>query len=415
MTGAPASATIAVVGAGIVGVAAALHLRRLGHDVVLIDREGPAAGASFGNGGILARCALLPVAKPGLWRGAPGMLLSRDGPLFLRPASLPGLLPWMRRFIASAAPARVEAAVRALAPLLLDSVDQHQALAADTPAARYIRPTDYLYLYRDRRAFLADRLTWDTRRAMGIAWTELEGEALRAREPGLSDARRFGAAMPGHAVIADPGAYVSALADAFRAAGGRLERAAVTALVPDDTGVTLRTEGADLRAGHVVLAAGAWSHRLAAPLGATVPLAAERGYHVDLAQAQGGPRHPLMDAERMMVLVPMAGRVRLAGLAEFAHLNAPPSRAPEGVLTRGVCELFPDLRHETATPWMGPRPTTSDSLPVIGALPGSRRVIAAYGHQHVGLTAGPATGRLVAGLLSGRTPNLDLTPYRADR
>jgi D-amino-acid dehydrogenase len=409
------AAPVAVVGAGIVGVATALHLQRLGLDAVLIDREGPAAGASYGNGGILARASILPVATPGLWREAPGMLLSRDGPLYLQWSNLPRLLPWLVRFLATATQVRTEAAVRALAPLLLDSLDQHQALAERTPAARFIRPTDYIYLYRDRRAYEADTLTWSQRRAVGVTWTELEGAALRDREPNLSDARRFGVAMPDHGIITDPGAYVTALAEAFAAAGGRITRAVVRALVPDDSGVTLRTEGADIRASHVVLATGAWSQRLAAPLGATVRLAAERGYHVEIPGVEHGPRHALMDATRKMVLVPMEGRVRLAGLVEFAALEAPASTRPPRLLHRGVAELFPGVRREGMTTWMGPRPTTTDSLPVIGAVPASRRVIAAYGHQHVGLTGGAATGRLVAGLVAGRHPNLDLSPYRPDR
>ncbi|KAA5606905.1 FAD-binding oxidoreductase [Roseospira marina] len=407
---------VVVVGAGIVGVASALHLCRLGYPVVLVDREGPAAGASYGNGGILARCSILPVATPGLWRDAPRMLLSRDGPLFLRWAALPRLLPWLIRFMATATPARLDAAVRALAPLLLDSLDQHQALAEGTDAAPFIRPTDYVFLYRDRAAYERDCLTWTHRHAAGLTWRELEGEALRALEPDLSPmARRFGVAMPDHAVITDPGAYVEALAEAVVAAGGRFERAMVRALEPDETGVTVRTEGADLRASHVVLATGAWSDRLARPLGATVRLAAERGYHLELAAAEGGPRHPLMDAARKMVLVPMEGRLRAAGLVEFADLEAPAASGPTTVLNRGVAELFPGLRHQGTSTWMGPRPPPTDSVPVIGALPGARRVIAAYGHQHIGLTAGAATGRLVADLVAGRHPNIDLSAYRPDR
>jgi len=406
---------VAIVGAGAVGVASALTLRRLGYEVVLIDREGPAAGASYGNGGILARASVLPVATPGLWRTAPGMLLSQDGPLFLRWSSVPRLLPWLVRFMATATHARTEATVRALAPLLLDSLDQHQALAAGTAAERFIKPTDFMYLYRNRRAFLADSLTWTQRRAVGVTWTELEGAALREREPNLSEARGFGAAMPGHGVIGDPGAYVTALAQAFVDAGGRIERAMVRAVEPDGAGVTLRTDGADIRASHVVLAAGAWSQRLARPLGATVLMAAERGYHVELAAAEGGPCHPLMDATRKMVLVPMDGRLRLAGLVEFASVDAPASSKPPQVLHRGVAELFPALRHDGVSTWMGPRPTTTDSLPVIGALPGSPRVIAAYGHQHVGLTAGAATGHLVAGLIAGLNPKIDITAFRPNR
>lgn len=405
-----------VVGAGIVGVATALSLRRLGCDVVLVDRVGPGAGASSGNGGILARCAVVPVTTPGLWRTAPGLMLRRDGPLFVRWGGLVGLLPWLARYLAQATPARTAATARALAPLLLDSLDAHQALAAGTPAARYLRPTDYLYLYRDRRAFEADAFAWRLRAAAGLTWTELDRAALAAREPALSRARGFAVALPDHGIVTDPGAYVAALAAAFVAADGRIETAAVRALVPDADGVTLRTEAGDLRAGHVVVAAGVEADRLARPLGATVPLAAERGYHLELANAAPGPLHPMMDAARKMVVTPMDGRVRLAGLVELGgRPGAPPAARPPRLLARGAAELFPDLRHAGATPWAGARPSTPDSLPVLGPLPASGRVVAAYGHQHVGLTAGATTGRLVAALLTGHRPNLDLAPYRPDR
>jgi D-amino-acid dehydrogenase len=412
---APDAPPVAVIGAGIVGVAVALSLRRRGVPVVLIDREGPGAGASHGNGGILARCAFIPVNTPDLWRTAPGMMLSRDGPLFVRGAALPRLMPWLWRFLANATRSRAEAVARQTAPLLLDSLDQHLALAEGTPAARFIRPTDYLYLYRDRAGYEADRFTWTLRRQAGMTWTELDEGALRAREPDLSGVRRFGVALPDHGIITDPGAHVAALAEAFADAGGRIVRASVRAVEPDDGGVTLRTDGADIRAGHAVIAAGAWSDVLARPLGARVRLEAESGYHVDLAGANGGPRHPVMDASRKMVVVPMEGRVRLAGLVEFAGLDAAPARAPTDLLHRGVADLFPALRHDGATPWTGPRPATTDSLPVIGTLPASARVVAAYGHQHVGLTAAARTGRMVADLLTGRPVDIDLAPFRPDR
>jgi D-amino-acid dehydrogenase len=411
-----ADAPVAVIGAGIIGTAIALTLCRRGRSVVLVDRDRPGAGASHGNGGILARCAIVPVNAPGLWRSAPGMLMAPDGPLFLRPGALLALLPWMAAFLSNATGPRCARTAEALAPLLLSSLDDHRALAANTAAAAFIHPTDYLYLYRDRAAFAADRTTWTLRARAGLTWQELDETALREREPALSDARRFAIAQPGHGIVTDPGQHVAALAGAVADAGGRVQTGVrVRALEPDNDGVTLVTDGAPLRASQAVIAAGAWSQTLARPLGVSVRLTAERGYHLDLTDAAPGPRHPLMDAERKMVVTPMQGRVRLAGLVEFAAADAPAARRPVDLLRRGGAELFPTMRHGEAVPWVGPRPATTDSLPVLGPVPASGRIFAAYGHQHIGLTAAATTARLVADAVCGSAPDIDLSPYRPDR
>ena len=413
----PGSARIAVVGAGMVGVSCALHLQRLGAPVTLIDRQEPGGvdAASYGNGGVLARCAVVPVATPGILLKAPFMLMSADGPLFLRWSYLPRLLPWLVPYLRSSRRSSVEHIARHLAPLLFDSVDEHRALAQGTDAARRVRSCEYLYLYESRNAFERDAFGWGLRREHGFEWDTLQGNEIREFDPALSPKSEFAVVLKDHGMVADPGGYVSDLAKGFAAAGGDVVRANIEQVETGDFGVVLKTGGDDIEADKVVVAAGAWSHLLAGKLGANVPLESERGYHLELAGANTRPRVPVMDAARKFVAVPMDDALRLAGVLEFGGLDAPASNGPPDLLLRGAKAMLPGLEYEAKRTWMGHRPAPVDSLPVIGPAPASDQVYFAYGHHHVGLTAGPKTGRILAQHVMGLQSNVDLDAYRCDR
>jgi D-amino-acid dehydrogenase len=410
---------VAVIGAGIVGVATAIRLRGEGVAVTLIDRSGPGAGASFGNGGVLASCAVVPVTTPGLIAKAPRMLLDPDQPLFLRWSYLPRLAPWLARYLRHCDAAQVRRISRALAGLIGDSLADHQALSAGTPAARYVVESDYLYLYRDRRAFEADAFAWGLRRDAGFAWEELEDAAPRAYDPAFAPDLRFAARMGGHGRISDPGAYVRALADHATALGARLVRAEVTDVARDGdrlTGLRLVADGREetLRCDAAVLAAGAWSKRLARAMGVDAPLESERGYHLDLWKPSIRLRAPVMIAAGKFVATPMEGRMRLAGVVEFGGLEAPPSRAPFDLLLRQAVRAFPGLAWAEAREWMGHRPAPADSIPLIGPAP-LKGAWMGFGHHHVGLTGGPRTGLWLARMIAGRAPNIDLAPFAPAR
>lgn len=413
-TGSP---RIAVVGAGIVGVSCALHLQRLGASVIMIDRQEPGHvdAASSGNGGILARSAVVPVATPGILLKAPTMLFTADGPLFLRWSYVPRLLPWLVPYLRSSSRANVEHIARHLAPLLFDSVEEHRALAQGTEAGRWLHSCEYLYLYKNRDAYERDAFGWGLRHEHGFEWETLQDEAIREFDPALSPQYDFAVLLKDHGMIVNPGSYVSDLAKGFAAAGGEVIRANIKQVDTGAEGVVLKTDGKDIQADKVVIAAGAWSHLLAAKLGANVPLETERGYHLELSGAKGLPSVPVMDAARKFVATPMDGTLRLAGILEFGGLEAPASRGPTDLLLRGAKAMLPGLEYDSKETWMGHRPAPADSLPVIGPAPANRRVYFAYGHHHVGLTAGPKTGRIVAQHVMGLQPNVDLDAYRCDR
>jgi D-amino-acid dehydrogenase len=331
---AAASGTIAVIGAGIVGVATALWLQRLGRKVILIDRSGPAEGASFGNGGVLAACSVVPVTVPGLLAKAPRMLFDPGQPLFLRWGYLPRLAPWLVRYLRHGNAADVRRIAAALHGIIGDSLADHRALAAGTGAERYVVPSDYLFLYRDRAAYEGDAFGWGIRRDLGLSYEEMDGPALRAHDPAYGPAIGFAVRVPDHGRISDPGAYVRTLADHVVAQGGEMRLAEVTDIVRSDgrvTGLRLRARDgtADtLPCDAAVIATGAWSGPLAAKLGLKVPLESERGYHIELWEPSVMPKAPGMIASGKFVATPMDGRLRLAGVVEFGGLHAPPSRPP---------------------------------------------------------------------------------------
>ncbi|EEE35934.1 oxidoreductase, FAD-binding [Rhodobacteraceae bacterium KLH11] len=408
--------TIAIIGAGIVGVSAAVWLQRDGHDVLLIDKAGPAEGTSHGNGGVLASCSIVPVTVPGLLAKAPKMLLSRSQPLYMKWGYLPKLIPWLTRYLSHANPADVERIASALTPIIGDSLNDHKALAEGTGAEKWIVPSDYLYLYRDRAHFEDDAFGWDIRRKHGFNWEELEGPAFHAYDPIYSEEIGFAAKLADHGHITDPGRYVKDLAAHVEANGGRILRANVDDVVEENGKVTgVRAGGETLACDTAIVTAGVWSGPLAKRLGISVPLESERGYHLELIAPSAMPRSPVMVASGKFVATPMDGRIRLAGIVEFGGLDAPPSRAPFELMRKNARLAFPGMTWKEEVEWMGHRPATTDSIPVIGAAPRIQGAFMGFGHHHIGLTGGPKTGRLLAQMIAGRTPNTDMSAYSPER
>ncbi|WP_372022171.1 FAD-dependent oxidoreductase (plasmid) [Tistrella mobilis] len=410
-----------VIGAGIVGVCAALALRQAGLAVTLVDPDEPGGehAASYGNGAFITPASIIPMSVPGLWRKVPGYLLDRDGPLTIRWRHLPRLTPWLLRFLAAGmTTARVERTATILSGLLHDAPERHAALAAAAGVPGLIERRGVLYVYPDRAAFAAEALSWRLRRTAGVIWRELDAAALRAFEPALSPAYGFGIHVPAAANCADPGAYVAALAAHAARLGVRRVTARATGFAFE--GMKLRaveTDRGPIACDRAVVAAGMASARLAAAAGDRVPLEAERGYHVQLTGgAPGGPHLPVMPSDGKMANIVTREGLRAAGQVELAGPGAPPDWRRAEILLRHLYATWPGLSRDLPVRrWMGNRPSTPDGLPVISAARRSPDVFYAFGHGHVGLAAGPKSAALVAALVTGSTPPLSPAPFAATR
>lgn len=408
---------VAVIGAGVVGVSTAIWLQRQGHEVVLIDREGPAAGTSYGNAGVLAACSVVPVTVPGLIGKVPKMLMNGNSPLFLRWSYLLRMMPWLRQYLKHCNPDDVRRIAKALTPILSDTLAQHQELAAGTSADVFIQPTDYYFIYEDRSVYEAEEFSWGVRRECGYEWEELEAAQLMERDPGFAGGTsQFAISVGKHGFITDPGQYVKTLADHFQQQGGQLFLGSVDDLQEHNGSVSgVVTDKGVVDCERAVVATGVWSEAITRKLGVKVPMEAERGYHVEFYNASHMPRHPSMIASGKFVATPMAGRLRCAGIVEFGGLKALASRKPLDLLMRQVHAVFPGITYDQTEEWLGHRPAPVDSIPLIGPVGQMSGVYAGFGHQHVGLTGGPKTGRILADLVSGNDPGVDMTPYRPER
>ncbi len=404
-----------VIGGGIVGVSTALWLQRMGADVTVVDRSGWGKATSAGNGGILAACAMVPVTGPGLAKKAPWMLLDKNFPLFMKWRYLPTLLPWLRKFLSHANVEDTHRIADGLAHLVADSVAQHDALADGTDATDWIIKTDYSYAYQNRAAFDADAFSWAIRKKHGFDLTMRDGADVQAFDPSLADNIRLLATMGAHGFIKDPAGYVAALGAEFEDKGGTLVTGDVTDFDMSDGKIkAVVTSQGRMRCDHAVLTTGVWSKPLMKKLGLNIPLESERGYHIVFRNAKGGPNHPIMLAAGKFVATPMEAGLRCAGTVEFGGLDAGPSKAPFAFLRKCTKDAFPNMTWDDEIEWQGHRPSTSDSLPLIGQIR-ETGIYAGFGHHHIGLTAGPKTGRLLAQLIAGQPPNIDLTPYAPAR
>lgn len=406
-----------MIGTGVVGTCSAAWLQREGHEIVFIDPREAGEACSFGNAGSLSPSACLPVGMPGMWKKVPRWLLDPEGPLVVRGNYLFHALPWLMRFVRHMSRAEVERIAAAMRGLLMPVFECYEPLLQRSGGTDLVRRTGCLYVYSSREA--ASQWQWgmELRRRLGVEMRDIGHDELAVLEPDLRGQFRFGQLAPDNGSTLDPSAlvksiYGQALKDGathlrtrvedFELSGGSVRSVLL------DNGEALEVDG-------VVLAAGAWSAGLAAKLGSKVPLESQRGYHVTLPDSGVELSRTVMAVETNIMVNPMAMGLRLAGTVEFAGLEAAPNyRRAEALLAQGK-RLFPALRGEKHSYWMGHRPCLPDSMPVIGRAKRADNAWMGFGHGHVGMCGGATTGREIANLVAGRMSQVDLTPFRPDR
>lgn len=401
---------VIVVGAGVVGLSVALSAQARGLSVTVIDRDGPAAGASAGNAGAFAFSDIFPLASPRIIRQAPKWLLDPLGPLSVPPRYAARIVPWMWRFWRASRPLQVRASTLAQTALMARSRDALTPFLDRAGLTHMLRRDGQLQVYEGLRDFRASLPAWQARAEQGIEFQHLTGDQIASIQPGLAPRFTHATFTPGWYAISDPRDYTLALADRVRAAGGQILRARATAL----TGDGVMTDAGPMR-GRVVLAAGAFSHHLTRSVGARIPLETERGYNTTLPAGAFDLRTQITFGGHGFVVTRLSSGIRVGGAVELGGLSLPPNFARAEAMLKKAAAFLPGLRSEGGTQWMGFRPSLPDSLPVIGPLAACPNTICAFGHGHLGLTQSAGTADIVADLLTGRDPALDLSPFSASR
>jgi D-amino-acid dehydrogenase len=407
---------VTIVGAGIVGICAAASLAEAGARVTVIDRTGICEETSSGNAAALAFSDILPLAQKGMLRNLPKWLADPLGPLSISPAYLPRLLPWLVRFWRAGASARYEPSLAAQAGLMQLAETEWAGLMQRSGTEDMLRQDGSLELYESEAEFLASLPGWAARQRFGIAHRHLAQAELQAYQPGLSPRFVRGTFVPGWKTVADPKQLGKAVWRHAQVHGARFVEGDVALVLAakDAIAIQLR-QGRTLRASKLVVAAGAWSHRLARQFGDKIPLETERGYNTTLPKSAFDVRRMLVFPGHGFVITPLADGVRVGGAVEFAGLDRPPNFARSKAMLAKAELFLPGLDPASGREWMGFRPSLPDSLPVIGRAQNSADVFYGFGHGHLGLTQSAATGRLLRDLVLGQLPPIDLKPFSAQR
>ncbi len=407
---------IHIAGAGIVGLAIAANLVQRGFQVTVLDREGPAAGASRGNAAAIAWTDVAPLASPGIWKQAIKWLADPVGPLAVRPAYALQILPWMVRFLAASGPERVAASTKALAALNAEALPAWERLWRVTGTHNQVRRDGSLQLVDSEAGLLAARRSWQEQRNFGIEVDELDAAVLKEMQPGLSDRVAGGALLPGYCQVDEPKLLCLSLADWLKGQGVAFETGEIVRLDPASAGCGLvLKDGRRIDADRLVVACGAWSKTLAGQLGDNVPLDTERGYNITVPNPGISVKRFITFKTHGFVLSPLSTGLRIGGAVEFGGLKLAPNWKRVDAMVAKARLFFPDLKTDGGERWMGFRPSLPDSVPVISRAMKHDRVFYAFGHAHHGLTESAVTAEMIADMIEGKAPEVDAGPFSAGR
>ena len=407
---------IVVIGAGVIGISIGLELVRAGYPVRVLDREGLAAGASLGNAGAFAFTDIVPLATPGIMRKAPKWLLDPLGPLSIPPRYALKIAPWMLRFWRASWKDRYEHSVEAQSKLMNLAKHALERQISTTDGEHLIKRQGQMQLFEGEKEFRDSLPMWDLRRAQGIRFDLLESPgAIAEIQPGIDGRFTHAGFTPDWINTVDPKTWVEHLAHCFMSLGGVIEHCDIQSLTHTADGVRLTHATGEITAHKAIIAAGAWSHHLAKTLGDHIPLETERGYNTTLPAGAFDIRTHLTFGGHGFVVSGINDGVRVGGAAELGGLTLPPNYKRSDILLKKAARFLPGLNTEGGTQWMGFRPSTPDSLPVIGASPQAKNLIYAFGHGHLGLTQAAATSEIVAAMVQGKPTPIATDAYQPTR
>jgi len=383
-------------------------------NVTLIDRHQPGdpKQTSYGNAGLLASSAIIPISSPGLWKNMPKYLFNPNSPLSIKWNYIPRLLPWLIPFLKNTTTKKFLSVVKALQELTHDSVDQHLNLAKGTDAEKYIRIGDWTYLYPNEKKYLSDSYENNLRKKYGFDNIKLNRGELLKRDPFLGPNYNCGALFSNHGWLTSPGNYMISLANHYKKNGGKIVIDEIIKLNGKDL---ISKKNLTYKADKIVFCTGAWSGKLINNKDHFINIETERGYHLILKGVNHMPENPYAVSDLKFAITPMENGLRCAGTVEFAGLEAKLSEAPIAIIRNGIKNVYPKLKWDTEEIWMGHRPTTTDCVPVIGESKNIKNMYFAFGGQHIGLTIGPRLGRITTDLILDKKTNIDLSPYSHNR
>lgn len=408
--------TTAVIGAGIIGTTLAHALQKRGRDVVLIERDQPGMGASYGNMASIAVTEFMPASRPSVWRQIPVWMLDPEGPVRVRPAYMPKLVPWFLRFIAASRPSRLRELEAQGAALCQRVFDDLLPLLKETGLEGELSEEGCLSLYTDEAEFRADREHIEILERFGFPHEVIGRQAIKALEPELSDRIGMAVLFPQNRSMRNPYQLVVKLAERFREQGGRIVPGEAVGFERGERIQAVRLkDGRRVAADEVVIAAGVYSAKLAKLLGEPIPLESERGYHTQIMKPGISMKHSIIWPARAFMVTPTAGGIRVGGTVEMAGIDAAPDYRRSKITVKRAKEALPNLQCEDFTEWMGHRPAFPDTVPVMSASAKTKGLYYATGHGHLGLTYAATNARLMADLITGVKPPIDMKPYRVDR
>ena len=410
-------ADVLVLGAGMVGVSAALHLQQRGRDVILVDRHELAGEeTSFGNAGLIECSSVFPYMFPRDFGQILQCAMNRAPQMRYQFSDLPAFLPWVVRYFLASSPARSLHSAMAELPFIRRSLIEHEALIAEAEVPELLRRTGWIKLFRSDQTLANAARDFERAKHYGVAGEILDSRAIALREPNLTGEFAGAIYLTAPGFVPDPGGLAKAYAALFKRKGGRLLVGDARTLEQDAGGWRVAGSGGAAVAREVVVALGPWSDLVFGPLGYSIPLGIKRGYHLHLApRGNAVLNHPVLDSDFGYLLAPMNRGIRLTTGVEFTRRDAPPTPIQLRRALPRAHALFPLGDAVDAKPWIGARPCLPDMLPVIGKAPRHAGLWFDFGHQHHGLTLGPATGRLLAEMMTGETPFADPGPFAAER
>ncbi len=410
------TSSVTIIGAGIVGVCSALWLQRAGFAVTMVESGGIGEGASFGNAGNISPGAVVPYLIPGFLKEAPGWLLNPEGPLAVRPGYFFKAMPWLLKAVQSSGLDAALKTSRAMHALHGGTYEAYDELTRGTDADNLIEHCGQLYVSEHPNTAQGSALAQRMRHEAGVKYQALDHMEIRELEPSLARIFQSGMLLPGNGRCKNPHHLVQALAREAQRKGAAILRGKVTGFQTNNGGVQgVVIDGKVKPVERVVIAAGAASGELALNLGTKIPIEAERGYHITIADPGVMPRIPVTHVDAKFACSPMNVGLRLAGTAEFAGLDAPPNWRRAELLKQQAARMFPGVKLDNVTRWTGNRPSLPDGLPVLGAAPGYANAYFAFGNSHFGMSAGSVMGKTIAEIVAGKKPGIDVEAFRAGR